>query len=202
MGVRQPRQGRSAEQLEDQLHRHPRHRDQLREHAAPGAEPPLRVVAVHAALQRRAHRAAREAQGCGLAGRQLVRQHPLDRPGARGLRRPGHLVHRGDVPHLGEAGALPGREVRHPTGPLPHHRARQRPGDHPGAGAADALGPGPVLGLGALLRSAGRPVPADRHGAQQDGDDSGRTTLPTSPRSSAATRRRRASRARRAAPPR
>ena len=52
----------------------------------------------------------------------------------------------------------------HPAGPPAHHRPRQRARHHPGHGARHALGPGPVLGLVALLR----PAAARRSGGTGD----------------------------------
>ena len=110
-----------------------------------------------AALHRRAHRPAHQDQGRRLARRQLVRQRQVHRPGARGLPRRGRrLVHRGDVPHLGQAGALPGARYG-----IPLDRAHilghdNVPGTLPTHGPGHARGPGPLLGLGALLRAARR----------------------------------------------
>ena len=132
---------------------------------AAGPGPDLCELAVHAALQRRPRRPAREGQGRRVARRQLVHQRQGDRPRARGIRRPGHLVHRGDVSQLGEAGALPGQAPRHPAGPRAHHRPRQRARHHAGHDPRHALGSGPVLGLGSLLRPAGRAVLRHRRSA-------------------------------------
>ena len=94
----------------------------------------------------------------GLARGQLVRQRQVDRPRARGLRcATGRLVHGGDVPLVGAAGAVPGARVRHPAGPAAHPRPRQRARHHrrrPSRGMH--YRPGPVLGLGALLPAARR----------------------------------------------
>ncbi len=92
------------------LHRHPRHRGDLRHHARAGAGPDVRLVALHAPVRRRPHRPARRPDDSRLARRQLVRQHALDRPRARGLRgRRGRVVHRGDVPHSAQLVRLPRR---------------------------------------------------------------------------------------------
>ena len=54
----------------DRVHRHPRHRGRLGPSMLrPGPGPDVRVLALHAALHRRAHRPAREDQGRGLARR-------------------------------------------------------------------------------------------------------------------------------------
>ena len=96
-----------------------------------------------------------------LARRQLVRQHALDRSGARGLRgRRRRLVHRVDVPDLrrrwcatSPTSTTSRSTARHIIGhdQVPGHPARQR--------RRHALGPGAVLGLGALLRPARRADP-------------------------------------------
>ena len=103
----------------------------------------------------RAHRPARQDQGRRLARRQLVRQRQVHRPGARGLRGPGHLVHRGDVPHLGQAGAPPGAAAAASRWTAQHIIGHDNvPGTIAGDRRRHALGPGPVLGLVALLRPA------------------------------------------------
>jgi len=61
-----------------------------------------------------------------------------------------HLVHRGDVRELGKAGAPPGRQVLGQARPRAHHRPRPGAGNPACRRARHALGPGPVLGLGAL----------------------------------------------------
>ena len=91
-----------------------------------------------------------------LARRQLVRERALDRPGARGLRRRRRrLVHRVALPRA--------RRRWYVTSPAstasPLDRAHiighdQVPGTTAGDRARHALGPGPVLGLGALLQPA------------------------------------------------
>jgi hypothetical protein len=67
--VRQPRPQPAAGQPADPLHRHPRHRGQLRHHAAARAEPQVRVVAIHAAVVRRPCRPARAQRRRRVAGR-------------------------------------------------------------------------------------------------------------------------------------
>ncbi len=128
-------------------------------------------MAVHPAVLRRAHRPARAAQGRRLARRQLVREREVGGPGARGLPGlAGRLVHGGDVPHLGAAGAVSGTAVRHPAGPAAHPRARHGAGHHHGDDRRHAHRPGPVLGLGALLHAAGPPVRAGSRSPQRRGD--------------------------------
>ena len=133
-------------------------------HARPGAGPDVRQLALLAALGRRAHRPARQDQGRRLARRQLVRQRQVDRPRARGLRGAGHLVHRGDVPHLGQAGAATWRcGCGIPLDRAAHHRPRQRPRHRPPATVAGMhWDPGPYWDwshyfdlLGAPFRSTG-----------------------------------------------
>ena len=163
--LRQPRPGRPAARPEHRLHRHPQHRGDLEHRAQARHRPDLPRLELHAPLVRRAHRAAPRRPQRRLARRQLVRQHALDRPRARGDRGAGRdLVHRVDVPHLGRAGAPPRPGVRRPAGPGAHHRPRPGPRPHPVAGAQHALGHRAVLGLGALH---GARRCADRAGPQR-----------------------------------
>ena len=130
--------------------------------------PDVPRLALHGALVRRPRRPAHRPAGRRLARRQLVREHALDRRRARGLRRPGRdLVHRVALPELGGAGAPPRPRVRRPARPGPHHRPRPGAGHRSRPRRRHALGPGAVLGLGALHGPARAPRSRrDRRGQQ------------------------------------
>ena len=88
----------------------------------------------------------------------------------------------------------------HPARPPAHHRPRQRPRHDRGDRRRHALGPGPVLGLVALLRPAAPPVLVHRHVAHGPGHD--RPAVRRQPAGVHRLRRRPACPARRAARPR
>ena len=146
----------------DRLHRHPRHRGLLRGHPVDLVQDPT-YVAWHYTVRssRRAHRPARADQGRRLARRQLVRQRHVDRHRARGLPgRRGAWYTEAMYRVVGPAGAVPGREVRHPAGPRSTSSATTTCRAPTPRHRGHAHRPGPVLGLGALLRAAGRAVHA------------------------------------------
>ncbi len=173
--LRQPRPRRPPRLANNRVHRHPRHRGRLGRGHQPRPGPGLCVVELHPALHRRARRPACEGQGRGLARRELGRELPFDRAGARGVpRRSGRLVHGGDVPLLGPAGEVPRRHVQDPAGPPAPPRPRQRARAHHLDRARDAYRPGPVLGLAALLRPARRAAEEHRRREGRPGDDPAR----------------------------
>ena len=124
----------------------------------------------------------------GLARRQLVRQREVDRPGARGLPRlAGRLVHGGDVPHVGAAGAVPRRQrtTSRWTGSTSSGHDTV-----PGPTTATIRGmhtdPGPYWDWAHYFELLGRPFGATCRRGQRPGHHPSRTTPTTSPRSPAA----------------
>ena len=155
--LRQPRPRRPARAPEDRLHRHPRHRGAPTTTTLKLVQDPtyvswhytLRSADGHVAQHVRTKDVAWHAGNWYVNAKSIGLEH-------EGFARAGrHLVHRGDVPRVGEAGALPRREVRHPAGPRSTSSATTTsPAPRPSTVRGHALGPGPVLGLGALLRPA------------------------------------------------
>ena len=167
-GLRQLRPRRPRERREHRLPRRARHRVRLRRlcRAHPDAEP-LRVLAVHHPVRRRTRRPARREPQRGRPRRQLVHQHALDRPRARGVRRgPGPLVHRRALPLV--------RRARRSTSPRSTASSSTGPtssGHEEFQSANYKWDPGPYWDwerymelLGAPIRRRGRGSQPDRHG--------------------------------------
>ena len=161
--------------LDDRLHRHPRHRGRPTRPRSTWCRtrPTCRW---HYTLRSSDGHIAQHVDGQGrrLARRQLVRQlHSIgiEHEGFAAERR--DLVHRGDVPHLGRAGALPRRQVRHPARPAHIIGHDQVPGTIAGDRRAACTGTRARTGTGSTTStcsarrstadaSAGRPVDRDR----------------------------------------
>ena len=82
------------------------------------------------------------------------------------------LVHRGDVPLVGRAGALPRRQVRHPARPCTHHRPRPGAGHGcPSTVAGMHWDPGPYWDWEHYMQLLGAPIggePAARRRVARD----------------------------------
>ena len=173
--LRQPRPRQPAARPEHRLHRHPRHRGDWDTTLELVNDPTYVVLALHAAVGRRPHRPARRRpDDVGWhAGNWYVNMHSIG------------LEHEG----FAAAGRRPGTPSRC-TGARPSWCVTSRtstasrstaptssattrcPGTTPANVARHALGPGPVLGLGALLDLLGAPItprPARRQQRRGDG---------------------------------
>ena len=155
--LRQPRPRRPARVAEHQVHRHPRHRGRAGTTALNLVQDPTYVSWNYSLRSTDGHIAQHvKAKDVGWhAGNWYVNAKSI------GLEHEGFLA----APDAWYTEAMYrtsarlvrylAAEVRHPAGPAAHPRPRQRARpdrvDHP----RDAHRPGPVLGLGALLRAAG-----------------------------------------------
>ena len=158
------RQLRPAEPREGhghRVHRRPRHRGDLGHHCLQLVNDPT-YVSWHYTLRSVDGHVAQHVdnRNVGCARRQLVHQHALHRLGARGLRGgAGRLVHRVALPRTPplSCSTSPPSTASRSTAPTSSATTRCRASCPPTS--RHAVGPGAVLGLGALLRPARR---ADR----------------------------------------